>query len=82
MKILLYFWEINVGNPPVPTPSKLCKPYYKSISNFRLWGVFIRPDVGQKILRPMVKELALYDLRFLSYGHLKKMAEKKTVFWP
>ena len=32
------------------------------------WGVVIHPDVGHKILRPMVKESALYDLRFLSYG--------------
>jgi len=32
------------------------------------WGVVIHPDIGHKILRHMVKELACYDLRFLSYG--------------
>ena len=35
-------------------------------------GVVIHSDVWHKILRPMVKELALYDLRSLSYG--KKIA--------
>jgi len=28
----------------------------------------MHPDISHKILRPMVKELALYDLQFLSYG--------------
>ena len=31
-------------------------------------GVVIHPDIVYKILGPMVKKLALYDLWFLSYG--------------
>ena len=51
-------------------------------------GVVIHPDVGHKILRHMVKELALYDLRFLSYGQKTDFLPiffklpKIAVFWP
>ena len=37
-------------------------------------GVIIHPDVGHKILRPIVKELGKYNLRFSSYI-------RKTVFF-
>ena len=46
----------------------MVNPIISQFSKFWILGVVIRPDIGHKILRPMVKELALYDLRFFSYG--------------
>ena len=39
-------------------------------SNFEVFnfGVFIHPEMQNKIVRPMVKDLAQLDLPFLSYG--------------
>ena len=44
--------------------------------------IVIHTDVGHKILRPMVKELALYNLRFLSYGQKTAFSAIFLKKWP
>ena len=40
------------------------------ILKFWILGVFIHPEMQNKIVRPMVKDLAQLDLLFLSYGQV------------
>ena len=56
------------------------------ILKFWILGVVIHPEMQSKILRPMVKELAQFDLPFLSYGqitanfdHFLKMAKFDSI---
>ena len=66
-----YLWSFRFFYAPYLCgggSGNLVNPIISQFSKFWILGVVIHPDVGHKILRPMVKELALYDLRFLSYG--------------
>ena len=89
MMIQPYFLTKLLKTPSNEPPQNGENPIISQFFNFIVFGVIIHPDVSQKILRHMVKELAFYDLQFLSYGKktviywpfLKKMA-KKSVFWP
>ena len=51
-------------------------PIISQFSFFLIQRVVIHLDVSHKILRPIVKELALYNLWFLSYS------KKNLLFWP
>ena len=64
----IFFNKKISKTPPDGGSENLVNPIISQFSKFLILGVIIHPDVGHKILRPMVIELALYDLRFLSYG--------------
>ena len=64
MMIQPYFLTKLLKTPSNGPPQNSVNPIISHFFNFIVFGVIIHPDVGQKILRPMVKALALYDLQF------------------
>ena len=71
----MIFWgDMLKKNRYEPDPLKMRKCILSQILKLGILRVVIHPDVGHKILRPMVKEFALHNLQFFSYG-------QKTSFW-